>query len=80
MRLILIAKGVSYLIVLAKLSVSEAVAIVEKVFCCSSRSVGIGNSYAQKKKHRKHLLLKRISQTKQVFVCGSIYILLCWLM
>jgi hypothetical protein len=32
-----------------KLLGSEAATIVEKVFCCSSRPVGIANSYAQKK-------------------------------
>jgi hypothetical protein len=55
------AKGFSYLIILAKLSPLEAVAIVYLqflLFFSSRRPVEISKSYAQKKKPRKHLMAK----------------------
>jgi hypothetical protein len=47
------------------------------LFVSSRRPVGISKSYARKKKHRKHLMLKYICQTSQVLKCGSIYIYAC---
>jgi hypothetical protein len=45
--------------------------IIFVLFVPSSR-----RSYAQKKKHGKHLMTKSISQSSQVSVCGTYYTLL----
>jgi hypothetical protein len=55
------AKGGQLLDCMAKLSVSDTVAIVDLqflLFLSSRRPVGISKFYAQKKKHRKHLMTK----------------------